>query len=146
MLTTAVHAEVPTEKLRSMIYAYPTLQRALEVAVNDLVAEALIPMRRLLPRTGVSSGERRLHGTGPAATATRRACRSSYAGRQASATAASWSVSSTVRGCQGSKPVERFTASYQCGAQTPSESRGPAGQVSIRSVKSRPSQSHSQRR
>ncbi len=36
MLTTAVHAEVPTEKLRSMIYAYPTLQRALESAVKDL--------------------------------------------------------------------------------------------------------------
>jgi pyruvate/2-oxoglutarate dehydrogenase complex dihydrolipoamide dehydrogenase (E3) component len=36
MLTTAVHAEVPTEKLRSMIYAYPTLHRALETAVKDL--------------------------------------------------------------------------------------------------------------
>ncbi len=36
MLTTAVHAEVPTDKLRTMIYAYPTLQRALEEAVKDL--------------------------------------------------------------------------------------------------------------
>ena len=36
MLTTAVHAEVPTATLRTMIYAYPTLQRALEEAVKDL--------------------------------------------------------------------------------------------------------------
>ena len=32
MLTTAVHAEVPTATLRSMIYAYPTLHRAVESA------------------------------------------------------------------------------------------------------------------
>ncbi len=36
MLTTAVHAEVPTAKLRSMIYAYPTLHRAVESALADL--------------------------------------------------------------------------------------------------------------
>ena len=36
MLTTAVHAEVPTTTLRSMIFAYPTLQRALEEALKDL--------------------------------------------------------------------------------------------------------------
>jgi pyruvate/2-oxoglutarate dehydrogenase complex dihydrolipoamide dehydrogenase (E3) component len=36
MLTTAVHAEVPTSTLRTMIYAYPTLQRALDEAVKDL--------------------------------------------------------------------------------------------------------------
>jgi pyruvate/2-oxoglutarate dehydrogenase complex dihydrolipoamide dehydrogenase (E3) component len=36
MLTTAVHAEVPTATLRTMIYAYPTLQRALDEAVKDL--------------------------------------------------------------------------------------------------------------
>ena len=36
MLSTAVHAEVPTSTLRSMIYAYPTLQRALDEAVKDL--------------------------------------------------------------------------------------------------------------
>ena len=30
MLTTAVHAEVPTATLRSMIYAYPTMHRAVE--------------------------------------------------------------------------------------------------------------------
>ncbi len=36
MLTTAVHAEVPTDTLRSMIYAYPTLHRALETALKDL--------------------------------------------------------------------------------------------------------------
>jgi len=36
MLVTAVHAEVPTATLRTMIYAYPTLHRALETAVADL--------------------------------------------------------------------------------------------------------------
>jgi pyruvate/2-oxoglutarate dehydrogenase complex dihydrolipoamide dehydrogenase (E3) component len=36
MLTTAVHAEVPTGTLRSMIYAYPTFHRAVESALADL--------------------------------------------------------------------------------------------------------------
>ena len=36
MLVTAVHAEVPTATLRTMIYAYPTLHRALETALADL--------------------------------------------------------------------------------------------------------------
>jgi pyruvate/2-oxoglutarate dehydrogenase complex dihydrolipoamide dehydrogenase (E3) component len=36
MLTTAVHAEVPTDTLRSMIYAYPTFHRAVEEALNAL--------------------------------------------------------------------------------------------------------------
>ena len=36
MLTTAVHAEVPTATLRSMIYAYPTLHRAVSEALKDL--------------------------------------------------------------------------------------------------------------
>ncbi len=36
MLVTAVHAEVPTATLRTMIYAYPTLHRALETALQDL--------------------------------------------------------------------------------------------------------------
>ncbi|HEY7044152.1 MAG TPA: NAD(P)/FAD-dependent oxidoreductase, partial [Nocardioidaceae bacterium] len=35
-LVVAIHGEVPTASLRSMIYAYPTLHRAIEVAVNDL--------------------------------------------------------------------------------------------------------------
>jgi len=35
-LVVAVHGEVPTSTLASMIYAYPTLHRALEVAVQDL--------------------------------------------------------------------------------------------------------------
>jgi pyruvate/2-oxoglutarate dehydrogenase complex dihydrolipoamide dehydrogenase (E3) component len=35
-LVVAVHAEVPTERLRQMIYAYPTFHRAIEVAVADL--------------------------------------------------------------------------------------------------------------
>jgi pyruvate/2-oxoglutarate dehydrogenase complex dihydrolipoamide dehydrogenase (E3) component len=36
MLTTAVHAEVPTDRLRSMIYAYPTFHRAVEDALSRL--------------------------------------------------------------------------------------------------------------
>ena len=36
MLTTAVHAEVPTATLRSMVYAYPTFHRAVESALDDL--------------------------------------------------------------------------------------------------------------
>ena len=36
MLVTAVHAEVPTDTLRSMIYAYPTFHRAVESALADL--------------------------------------------------------------------------------------------------------------
>jgi pyruvate/2-oxoglutarate dehydrogenase complex dihydrolipoamide dehydrogenase (E3) component len=36
MLTTAVHAEVPTDTLRSMIYAYPTFHRAVEAALKEL--------------------------------------------------------------------------------------------------------------
>ncbi len=36
LLTLAVHAEVPVETLRHMIYAYPTFHRAVEAAVADL--------------------------------------------------------------------------------------------------------------
>ena len=36
MLATAVHARVPTETLRSMVYAYPTFHRAVESALGDL--------------------------------------------------------------------------------------------------------------
>ncbi len=36
MLVTAVHARVPVETLRTMIYAYPTFHRAVEEAVKDL--------------------------------------------------------------------------------------------------------------
>lgn len=36
LLTLAVHAEVPTARLRHMIYAYPTFHRAVETAVKDL--------------------------------------------------------------------------------------------------------------
>jgi pyruvate/2-oxoglutarate dehydrogenase complex dihydrolipoamide dehydrogenase (E3) component len=36
MLTTAVHAEVPTDTLASMIYAYPTFHRAVQSALVDL--------------------------------------------------------------------------------------------------------------
>jgi pyruvate/2-oxoglutarate dehydrogenase complex dihydrolipoamide dehydrogenase (E3) component len=35
-LVVAVHAEVPTSTLRSMIYAYPTFHRAIEAAIADL--------------------------------------------------------------------------------------------------------------
>jgi pyruvate/2-oxoglutarate dehydrogenase complex dihydrolipoamide dehydrogenase (E3) component len=36
VLAVAVHAEVPTERLRQMIYAYPTFHRAIEQALADL--------------------------------------------------------------------------------------------------------------
>ena len=36
LLTLAVYAEVPTHRLRHMIYAYPTFHRAVEAAVKDL--------------------------------------------------------------------------------------------------------------
>jgi len=36
MLTTAVHAEIPTATLRSMIYAYPTFHRAVEATLAEL--------------------------------------------------------------------------------------------------------------
>lgn len=36
MLTLAVHAQVPTSRLRSMIYAYPTFHRGMEDALADL--------------------------------------------------------------------------------------------------------------
>jgi pyruvate/2-oxoglutarate dehydrogenase complex dihydrolipoamide dehydrogenase (E3) component len=39
LLTLAVHAEVPTTRLRHMIYAYPTFHRAIEAAVKDLDQE-----------------------------------------------------------------------------------------------------------
>ncbi len=35
-LVVAVHAQVPTDALRTMIYAYPTFHRAIETAVDDL--------------------------------------------------------------------------------------------------------------
>jgi pyruvate/2-oxoglutarate dehydrogenase complex dihydrolipoamide dehydrogenase (E3) component len=38
MLTLAIHAEVPVERLRRMIYAYPTFHRAVEAALTDLVS------------------------------------------------------------------------------------------------------------
>jgi len=37
-MVVAIHGEVPTAKLASMIYAYPTFHRAIEVAVADLDA------------------------------------------------------------------------------------------------------------
>jgi pyruvate/2-oxoglutarate dehydrogenase complex dihydrolipoamide dehydrogenase (E3) component len=36
LLTLAVHAQVPTERLQQMIYAYPTFHRAVEDALRDL--------------------------------------------------------------------------------------------------------------
>jgi pyruvate/2-oxoglutarate dehydrogenase complex dihydrolipoamide dehydrogenase (E3) component len=35
-LAVAVHGEVPVERLRHMIYAYPTFHRAIEAALADL--------------------------------------------------------------------------------------------------------------
>ncbi len=39
-LTVAVHGEVPTRQLRSMIYAYPTFHRAIEDALKDLAGDS----------------------------------------------------------------------------------------------------------
>jgi pyruvate/2-oxoglutarate dehydrogenase complex dihydrolipoamide dehydrogenase (E3) component len=38
LLTLAVHAEVPTDQLRRMIYAYPTFHRGVEDALRDLAS------------------------------------------------------------------------------------------------------------
>lgn len=37
-LAVAVHGQVPVERLRHMIYAYPTFHRAIEDAIRDLDA------------------------------------------------------------------------------------------------------------
>ena len=39
LLALAVHAEVPTTRLRHMIYAYPTFHRAIDAAVKNLLGE-----------------------------------------------------------------------------------------------------------
>jgi pyruvate/2-oxoglutarate dehydrogenase complex dihydrolipoamide dehydrogenase (E3) component len=38
-LSVAVHGEVPTRRLRSMIYAYPTFHRAIEAALQELAGD-----------------------------------------------------------------------------------------------------------
>jgi len=38
VLTLAVHAAIPVEQLRSMIFAYPTFHRAIEAALDDLMS------------------------------------------------------------------------------------------------------------
>jgi pyruvate/2-oxoglutarate dehydrogenase complex dihydrolipoamide dehydrogenase (E3) component len=38
LLTLAVHAQVPTDQLRQMIYAYPTFHRGVEDALRDLAS------------------------------------------------------------------------------------------------------------
>lgn len=38
VLTLAVHAQVPVERLRQMIYAYPTFHRGIEDLLRDLAA------------------------------------------------------------------------------------------------------------
>jgi pyruvate/2-oxoglutarate dehydrogenase complex dihydrolipoamide dehydrogenase (E3) component len=40
MLALAVHANIPVDDLRSMIYAYPTFHRGIEDALRDLVTQA----------------------------------------------------------------------------------------------------------
>lgn len=36
LFTLAIHAQIPTSTLRTMIYAYPTFHRAVEAALADL--------------------------------------------------------------------------------------------------------------
>ena len=43
LLALAVHAEVPTERLAHMIYAYPTFHRVIEAAVKDLLGAGRTP-------------------------------------------------------------------------------------------------------
>ena len=38
LLVLAVHAQVPTDQLRQMIYAYPTFHRGVEDALRDLAS------------------------------------------------------------------------------------------------------------
>lgn len=38
LLTLAVHAEIPVDRLQQMIYAYPTFHRGVEDALGDLVS------------------------------------------------------------------------------------------------------------
>jgi pyruvate/2-oxoglutarate dehydrogenase complex dihydrolipoamide dehydrogenase (E3) component len=40
LLTLAVHAAVPVDQLRSMIYAYPTFHRGIEAALDDLASKS----------------------------------------------------------------------------------------------------------
>jgi pyruvate/2-oxoglutarate dehydrogenase complex dihydrolipoamide dehydrogenase (E3) component len=42
MLTVAIAAEVPTERLRHMIYAYPTFHRAVEGALAEIGEPAVV--------------------------------------------------------------------------------------------------------
>ena len=39
MLVLAVHAAVPVQRLREMIYAYPAFHRAVESALDELVGQ-----------------------------------------------------------------------------------------------------------
>ena len=38
VLTLAVHAAIPVEQIRSMIFAYPTFHRAIEAALDELMS------------------------------------------------------------------------------------------------------------
>lgn len=51
LLALAVHARVPTDQLRTMMYAYPTFHRAIEAALADLEPAPLVATqtRRLTP-------------------------------------------------------------------------------------------------
>ena len=42
-LAVAVHAAVPVERLRQMIYAYPTFHRAIEAALDELAHDGETP-------------------------------------------------------------------------------------------------------
>ena len=119
MLTTAVHAEVPTDTLRAMIYAYPTFHRAVEATSwrDARLENQPLRVQRVVRRGGRSPRRRVvLVRARPAAGA-------------------------RARSPSNARPRRTSTA------PTPRRTRGvrPA-RTSIRSVKSMPSQSHSQRR
>ena len=60
MLTTAVHAEVPTDTLRSMIYAYPTFHRAIEIGAGRTGREHEPTGAQRVVRRAARLGDRRV--------------------------------------------------------------------------------------
>ena len=52
LLTLAVHARIPLEQLRTMIYAYPTIHRGVEDALRDMAAQDRAESAEVAARSG----------------------------------------------------------------------------------------------
>ena len=118
MITEAIVAAVVATVLAFMLSAGESaIHRMTRVRAEELTDEGRVGGRAPSSAAG---------GTGPTSP--------SEADRQASPTRWRASSSTASRARQGSKPVLRQTAAYQCGAQTPSLSRRPGGQCSMRSM------------